>query len=127
VEGTRASTLLQSQLGVPVHKDSFAMLLQPGETVRTKLSFRPVRAGPISAVVYIRNNLTVLEVVQVSGHAAYAQFKFGNRKPGSGSPLLFELAEKHFKDCESKLLFYLVPKETFLRNIYKLRCSLCTV
>jgi hypothetical protein len=103
VEGNRSSATLQSQLGVPVHRDSFAVLLQPGETVRTTLGFRPVRAGPISALIYVRNNLTVLEVVQVSGQASHAQFKFGNRKPGSGTPLLFEITERHLKDCDSKL------------------------
>jgi hypothetical protein len=106
VEGTRPSATLQSQLGVPVHRDTFAMLLQPSETVHATLSFRPVKAGPISALIYVRNNLTVLEVVQVSGQASHAQFKFGNRKPGSETPLLFELAEKHLKDCERKLIFF---------------------
>lgn len=49
-----------------------------------------------------RNNLTVLEIAQLSGTGAHAQFKFGNRKPGSTTPLLFELTDKHLKDCESK-------------------------
>jgi hypothetical protein len=79
------------------------MLLQPGETVSATLSFRPVRTGTVSVLIFVRNNLTVVEVVQVLGQASHAQFKFGNRKPGSSSPLLFEIAEKHLKDCESKL------------------------
>ena len=101
-ESGEASVTLQNQLGVPVHKESFAALLQPGETIHTKLHFKPMRTGPISALTYVRNNLTILEVVQVVGQAANAQFKFGNRRPGSGTPLLFELAEKHLKDCESE-------------------------
>lgn len=100
--------MLQRQLGVPVHRDTFAMLLQPGERVHATLGFRPVKAGPISALIYVRNNLTVLEVVQVSGQASHAHFKFGNRKPGSVTPLLFELAEKHLKDCERKLPFFIL-------------------
>jgi hypothetical protein len=118
VEGTRAGGTLQSQLGVVVHKDSFAMLLQPGETVHAKLGFRPIRTGPISALIFVRNNLTILEVVQVSGQAAHAQFKFGNRKPGSGTPLLFELAEKHLKDCESKLIFFFLLHVPCLRTVH---------
>lgn len=43
----------------------------------------------------------MLETVRLSGTGAYAQFKFGNRKPGSSAALMFELAEKHLKDCES--------------------------
>lgn len=44
--------------------------------------------------------MTILEVLRVMGQGANAQFRFGNRKPGSTTPLLFELAEKHLKDCE---------------------------
>ncbi|XP_069697669.1 transmembrane protein 131 isoform X2 [Periplaneta americana] len=117
VEGAKAGAMLQNQLGVPVHRDSFSMLLQPGETVHTKLGLKPVKAGPISALIYVRNNLTILEVVQVSGQAAHAQFKFGNRKPGSGTPLLFELAEKHLKDCErEKHRKFPVPNLTVKRS-----------
>lgn len=44
--------------------------------------------------------MTILEVLRLVGRGAHAQFKFGNRKPGSSTPLLFELADKHLKDCE---------------------------
>lgn len=61
-----------------------------------------IKYNSSSCFQFFRNNLTVLELVQLSGTGAYAQFKFGNRKPGSSTPLLFELAEKHLRDCESK-------------------------
>jgi len=44
--------------------------------------------------------MTILEVLRLVGRGAHAQFKFGNLHPGSKSPLLFELTEKHLKDCE---------------------------
>lgn len=47
-----------------------------------------------------RNNLTVMDMLVVQGRGAHGQLKFGNQRPGSSSPLLFELAEKHLKDCE---------------------------
>jgi len=47
-----------------------------------------------------RNNMTILEVLRMSGRGASAQFRFGHRKPGSTTPLLFELTDKHLKDCE---------------------------
>jgi hypothetical protein len=47
--------------------------------------------------------MTILEVLRLVGRGAHAQFKFGNRKPGSITPLLFELTEKYLKDCESNL------------------------
>ena len=36
----------------------------------------------------------------VQGRGAYGQLQFGSQRPGSSSPLLFELTEKHLKDCE---------------------------
>lgn len=36
----------------------------------------------------------------MSGRGASAQFRFGHRKPGSTMALLFELTDKHLKDCE---------------------------
>lgn len=67
-----------------------------------------------------RNNMTILEVLRMSGRGASAQFRFGNRKPGSTTPLLFELVDKHFKDCErmyvSSSLPYDLKKDLY--NIY---------
>lgn len=66
--------------------------------------------------------MTILEVLRMSGRGASAQFRFGNRKPGSTTPLLFELVDKHFKDCErmyvsSSLLYDL--KKNFFYDIYE--------
>ena len=47
-----------------------------------------------------RNNLTALDMLVVQGRGAYGQLQFGSQRPGSSSPLLFELVEKHLKDCE---------------------------
>lgn len=44
--------------------------------------------------------MTILEVLRMSGRGASAQFRFGHRKPGSTMALLFELTDKHLKDCE---------------------------
>lgn len=49
--------------------------------------------------------MTILEVLRLSGRGASAQFRFGHRKPGSTTPLLFELTEKHLKDCERMYVF----------------------
>ena len=81
-------------------QNSFPFFLSPGETRNVRLSYTPASATSSSGLLYIRNNMTILEVVRLVGRGAHAQFKFGNRKPGSSTPLLFELAEKHLKDCE---------------------------
>lgn len=36
----------------------------------------------------------------MTGEGVIASLKFGNRKPGSTTPLLFDITEKHLKDCD---------------------------
>ncbi|XP_049836735.1 transmembrane protein 131 isoform X2 [Schistocerca gregaria] len=91
---------IEKLFGINVHPDSLPFLLQPGERISTKIGFAPTKSAINSAVLFVRNNLTILEVLRISGRATQAQFKFGNRKPGSDEPLMFELSKKHLRDCE---------------------------
>ncbi|KAK7872556.1 hypothetical protein R5R35_013787 [Gryllus longicercus] len=116
-EGSLVGSYIEKLLGVLPHTNSLALVLQPGEVATTRLGFSPHKTGLSSAVLLIRNNLTILEIVRLSGRAAHAQFKFGNRKPGSEAPLMFELAEKHLKDCErEKNRKFPVPNLTVKRS-----------
>ncbi|XP_046432504.1 transmembrane protein 131 isoform X3 [Neodiprion fabricii] len=83
---------------------SLPLYLGPRESKSIRISYTPLSASSSSALLYIRNNMTILEVLRLVGRGAHAQFKFGNRKPGSNTPLLFELADKHLKDCERERL-----------------------
>ncbi|XP_066999356.2 transmembrane protein 131 [Anabrus simplex] len=108
---------IRKLFGNSAHANSLPLLLEPGKTAITRLSFSPTKPGLNSAVLIIRNNLTVLEVVKLSGRGAHVHFKFGNRKPGSDAPLLFELADKHLKDCErEKQRKFPVPNLTVKRS-----------
>lgn len=70
-----------------------------------------------SATIFLRNNLTILEIIRLNGQGAFPHFKFGNRRPGSSQPLLFELTEKHLKDCErEKHRKYPAPNLTVKRS-----------
>lgn len=65
--------------------------------------------------------MTILEVVRMIGRGASAQFRFGNRKPGSTTPLLFELTDKHLKDCERMYVSFhlcLTIREKELKNSF---------
>ncbi|XP_014295059.1 transmembrane protein 131 [Microplitis demolitor] len=89
---------------IVVKKHSVALVLQPNATRIIKISYTPKSSGLTTGLLFIRNNLTVLEVVRFVGRGGYAQFKFGNRKPNSPTPLLFELSDKHLRDCERERL-----------------------
>ncbi|XP_011257207.1 transmembrane protein 131 isoform X3 [Camponotus floridanus] len=92
--------LFEKQLGISVASQSVPLYLHPLETRMIRVAYTPFSASASSGFLYIRNNMTILEVLRMSGRGASAQFRFGNRKPGSTTPLLFELVDKHFKDCE---------------------------
>lgn len=92
--------LFEKQWDIPVASQSLPLYLNPLETRTIRVAYTPFSASASSGFLYIRNNMTILEVLRMSGRGASAQFKIGNRKPGSTTPLLFELVDKHFKDCE---------------------------
>ncbi|KAK6637148.1 hypothetical protein RUM44_007562 [Polyplax serrata] len=74
--------------------------LAPGEIYEVSIGYSPKSAQKSCSYLFVRNNLTVVEIVELHGQSSYAQLKFGNRKPGSENPLMFEIAEKHLKDCQ---------------------------
>ncbi|XP_072746094.1 transmembrane protein 131 isoform X2 [Anoplolepis gracilipes] len=92
--------LFEKQWGVPVASQSVPLCLYPSKTKMIRVAYTPFSASASSGFLYIRNNMTILEVLRMSGRGASAQFRFGNRKPGSTAPLLFEFVDKQFKDCE---------------------------
>ncbi|CAL1689510.1 unnamed protein product [Lasius platythorax] len=99
-ENANERELFEKQWDIPVASQSLPLYLYPLETRMIRVAYTPFSASASSGFLYIRNNMTILEVLRMSGRGASAQFRFGNRKPGSTTPLLFELVDKHFKDCE---------------------------
>lgn len=92
--------------------------IPPRSTVKIGLSFHADQPGEYSTLLYVRNNFTILEAIWISAKAVVPQFKFGNRKPGSQTPLLFELSDKHLRDCyrkksDSPSTFTATAKRTF--------------
>lgn len=74
--------------------------IQPNSANPVPIKFIGNVAGQFSTLLHIYNNLTLYEAVWVTAKAVQPQFRFGNRKPGSTTPLLFEVNEKHLVNCE---------------------------
>ncbi len=89
-----------------------AFILPPGRTARVRLRFRPpngaaASAGEFNSALFVRNNLTGVEAVDLSGRSVFGSLSFAGwksgRNGGSGSSILrFEVQEKHLKDCDRK-------------------------
>ncbi|XP_060530816.1 transmembrane protein 131 isoform X2 [Cylas formicarius] len=89
-------------LKMKVYKQSMPFLLLPGQSEKVTLRFYAEDSKSYSSLLILRNNLTILETVRLNGEGSVPMFKFGNRKPGSSQPLLFEMTDKHMKDCEKQ-------------------------
>ena len=88
------------KFGVEVSTATYPIMLRPGQSAKVTVSFTPVEpAGPRASVLFVRNNLTGVDVVDLLGAGAIGDIKFGNRRPGSVIHA-FEVTEKHLKDCE---------------------------
>lgn len=110
-------------LGIKVHRNTLPILLYPGQSYSVYIGFHTYDTNIHSAFLLLRNNLTILEVVQLRAQGALPLFKFGNRKPGSLQPLTFDMTDKHLRDCERQKQYSttqpnLTVKRTFTaRNI----------
>lgn len=80
-------------------KQSDIVTIPPKTYHKITLKFMSDHPGTYGTLLYIRNNFTVLEAEWITAKSVVPQFKFGNRKPGSKTPLLFELTDKHLRDC----------------------------
>lgn len=105
-----------SRFGVDVNQDTHPVLMAPGQKIIVTTSFSPVgKPGVQSSVLFIRNNLTGLDVVDLIGVGATGDIKFGNRKTGS-TIHAFEMTEKHLKDCDKfRTSKYSLPNLTVKR------------
>lgn len=75
--------------------------IKPRESVKIGIRFQSQEPGNYSTILYMRNNLTVIDAVWLTSRTVLPQFKFGNRKSGSSTPLLFEVSEKRLKVCNN--------------------------
>lgn len=90
------------KVNLEFHKETIPILLKPGENITFCVGFKADEPASSTAALFLRNNLTILEILKLNARAAHPSFKFGNRKPGSVQPLSFELTERHLKDCEKE-------------------------
>ncbi|CAH1972997.1 unnamed protein product [Acanthoscelides obtectus] len=89
-------------LAIKVCPTCIALLLPPGQSQTIQVGFHATDLNIHSALLFLRNNLTILEAIKLTAQSALPSFKFGNRKPGSVQPLSFDMTDKHMKDCEKE-------------------------
>ncbi|XP_070516268.1 transmembrane protein 131 isoform X3 [Cardiocondyla obscurior] len=117
-ENANEREMFEKQWGVTIAPQSLPLYLNPLETRTVRMAYTPFSTSASSGFLYIRNNMTILEVLRMSGRGANAQFNFGYSKAGSTTPLLFELTDKHLK-CEryqNKLTTLAMKRSFAVRN-----------
>ncbi|XP_041357021.1 transmembrane protein 131-like isoform X2 [Gigantopelta aegis] len=91
---------IESTLGVKAHPQSITAVLQPNAKMKIKIGFHPKDDFSRTSVILIRNNLTILDTLVVQGQGCRGEMRFSNKKPGSNYPLLFDMNDKHLKNCD---------------------------
>ncbi|XP_053673538.1 uncharacterized protein LOC128723798 [Anopheles nili] len=79
--------------------DIYVNYVKPLSFLRIAVKFSARQPGTYSTVLYMRNNLTLIDAAWIQARAVVPQFKFGNRRPGSPTALQFEITEKHLQPC----------------------------
>ncbi|XP_017120304.1 transmembrane protein 131 homolog [Drosophila elegans] len=77
------------------------ILLPGGASLNIPITFSAQAPEKYCTLLHVRSNLTLYEAVWLQARAVQSQFRFGNRRPGSASPLLFELATDQFQGCQA--------------------------
>ena len=90
------------KFGIGIAPNTFPFVLEPGQAAKVAVRFTPLDAGsPLASVLFVRNNLTGVETIDLMGMGAVGDFKFGNRRAGS-TIHAFDVTEKHLKDCDKE-------------------------
>ena len=106
---------VEAKLGAQLHPDTKAFVLQAGHTAKVRVRFRPLSAGTFRSALFVRNNLTGVEILSLRAQSVYGSLSFGSWKSNvasnSGSlpasTLFFEVKEKHLKDCQRTYYYIL--------------------
>ncbi|CAK1542781.1 unnamed protein product [Leptosia nina] len=87
------------------------MELMPHAELDVRISFAPKQAASLTTYMYLRNNLTILEGVQLYGVGAFPSFDLGGRRPGPSSIFHFEVEE-----CVTSTRSAVVRRRILARN-----------
>jgi hypothetical protein len=95
---------LESRFGVALPPDTKAFVLSAGKSVRVSVRFQPETVGKFYQGLFVRNNLTGIELIELKGESVQGEIKFGKWKSSQAGHgvLEFDMKEKHLRDCDRK-------------------------
>ncbi|MBN3295472.1 T131L protein, partial [Amia calva] len=77
--------------------------LQPWEVREVGVVFTPSEHKPLTSIILIRNNLTVLDMVLVTGQGARELLRVGGKLPGPSASLRFNVPQSTLMECRDGL------------------------
>ncbi|XP_076872623.1 transmembrane protein 131-like isoform X2 [Brachyhypopomus gauderio] len=79
------------------------VVLQPWEWKSVSVAYTPTEHKPVTSVLLIRNNLTVFDLVLVTGFGAKELLRVGGKLPGPGASLRFNVPQSTLMECRDGL------------------------
>ena len=95
---------IERRTGHLLNSNTKAFKLAARHRAKIRIKFQPDHVGDFNHGLFIRNNLTGIELVTFKGASANGEFQFGkfnyNKESESDMTLEFDMKEKHLKDCD---------------------------
>ena len=99
---------VERRFGKSLNPNTKAFKLAAGHRARIRVRFTPEVEGSVRHGIFVRNNLTGIEVATFRAEGVKGEFKLGKFRHNHPKPeemvLDFDMKEKHLKDCDSKLI-----------------------
>ncbi|CAG0879470.1 unnamed protein product, partial [Darwinula stevensoni] len=96
-------SLVEAERGDECCNQSQLFSLEPNGSASLNIIFFPSKPGRHLSLLFLRNNLTGLDLILLEGEGSKGELKFGNRRTNHPSPFLFDISDRHLKDCHSEL------------------------
>jgi len=95
---------VERRFGKSLNPNTKAFKLAAGHRARIRVRFTPEVEGSVRHGIFVRNNLTGIEVATFRAEGVKGEFKLGKFRHNHPKPeemvLDFDMKEKHLKDCD---------------------------
>ncbi|KAL4230243.1 hypothetical protein ACF0H5_010629 [Mactra antiquata] len=112
---------VEDTMGVKSNRDTLTTFLNyKGSKIKVQVGFKPKDDSIKTSLIIVRNNLTVIDAIVISGQGGRGEMKLNNKKPGV-STLQFDMVEDNLKSCDKRKQHKVIAPNYSVRRTFTLR------